>query len=126
MLRTMDDVDDMGEWMEAFRLEADGDPSAFVSHVTSRLPPQVQELARSVLRKLPRARAPTENTVRIADAVVFLESPERSKPPSDSEVNDAASRFNIKGGTVLANALARNRGDVNDELRRRSHRKPSY
>jgi hypothetical protein len=117
----MDDVGDIGdECVEALRLfEVEGDPSAFASLAASLFPALYQEGAQRILSTLPRRKVSTENTKRMADAVMFLRSVD--KRWSDAEICEVAKKFKLSSGDALSNAYEGNRFDINSELRRRGY-----
>lgn len=118
MVQPMEHADDIAEWKEATRLEAEGDPSALAALLVIRAPLVMQERVAAVLRKLPRQKPPSARVINLADAVVYFEKHEGTTP-YNALMKDTCARFNIKRASILTHALRDNRRDVNDELRRR-------
>jgi hypothetical protein len=114
---------DNTEWQEALRREGEGDPSMLAALLVCSAPLNAQERVAAALRKLPRRRPPSDNTTRLAKAVVHFETHEGSAR-YDELLVATCEKFRIKTASVLQTALERHRSDVNPLLDEWNWEKP--
>ncbi|EKS29381.1 hypothetical protein [Afipia felis] len=124
---SMDGVDNSGEWMEALRLEAEGDPSLLEALFINNAPLHLQEAVRRALRK--GLKPVTGRTKNLTDAVVwYIDNGGdigRAPRPNATLLHEASRRYGLKTGngcSVLWNAIKAKDAAVNAELRRRGYK----